>query len=274
MNDAPHSSSERWVDGCLCDGCGVLSKTKGTWQAAGLRLDQTGLVYWTSPSLLCAHQRLCVRLQSEVSQRSAHSSKTGTTQTTHRAASSTTKEDRGRRWHTHRAYALFMTSTVYICIDLKRKCPSPALHICFSFCSWRFIVSFFFFSLLLGLSHQPPALPSLCPYTHSENNVLAPALCFSMVLGLECVPVKGDIYLLSAERERRPSLLRDTDRRGKVEQQFPEALFNSLASGCRGTIGCFIQWRLPLVNLTTAWQQKAVGSMQESVVVVLREWVW
>lgn len=133
---------------------------------------------------------------------------------------------------------------------------------------------FFFFSLLLGFSHQPPALPSLCPYTHSENNVLAPALCFSMVLALECVPVKGDIYLLSAERERRPSLLRDTDRRGKVEQQFPEALFNSLASGCRGTIGCFIQWRLPLVNLTTAWQQKAVGSMQESVVVVLREWVW
>lgn len=55
------------------------------------------------------------------------------------------------------------------------------------------------------------------------------------------MPVKGDIYLLSAERERRPSLLRDTDRRGKVEQQFPEALFNSLASGCRGTIGCFIQ---------------------------------
>lgn len=158
MNDAPHSSSERWVDGCLCDGCGVLSKTKGTWQAAGLRLDQTGLVYWTSPSLLCAHQRLCVRLQSEVSQRSAHSSKTGTTQTTHRAATSTTKEDRGRRWHTHRAYALFMTSTVYICIDLKRKCPSPALHICFSFCSWGFIVLFFFLLSLTRLLSPAPCL--------------------------------------------------------------------------------------------------------------------
>lgn len=35
-----------------------------------------------------------------------------------------------------------------------------------------------------------------------------------MVLALECVPVKGDIYLLSG-RERRPSLLRDTDRREK-----------------------------------------------------------
>ncbi|KAK2893697.1 hypothetical protein Q8A73_016181 [Channa argus] len=96
VNDAPHQSLEQWEDSSLCDGCGVLSKTKGTWQAAELRLDQTGLVYWTSLSLLCAHQWLCVRLQSEVSEGSAHSSKTGTTQTTHRAISTTTKEDQNR----------------------------------------------------------------------------------------------------------------------------------------------------------------------------------
>lgn len=36
-----------------------------------------------------------------------------------------------------------------------------------------------------------------------------------MVLALECVPVKGDIYLLSG-RKRRPSLLRDTDRKERL----------------------------------------------------------
>lgn len=51
VNDAPNRSEEQRVDSSLCDGCGVFSKTKATWQAAGLRLDQTGLVYWTSPSL-------------------------------------------------------------------------------------------------------------------------------------------------------------------------------------------------------------------------------
>ncbi len=112
------------VDGCLCDGCGVLSQTKETWQTAGLRLDQTGLVYWTSPSLLRAHHRLCVRLQSEVSLRSALSSKTGTTQTTHRVASVATKEGQKRGWHTHCAYALLMNScshSVCICINSKQS---------------------------------------------------------------------------------------------------------------------------------------------------------
>lgn len=52
VNDGPSSSSEPWVDACLCDSCGVLSKTKAAWQAAALRLDQTGLVYWSAP--LCS----------------------------------------------------------------------------------------------------------------------------------------------------------------------------------------------------------------------------
>lgn len=52
VNDGPHSTSEPWVDACLCDSCGVLSKTKAAWQAAALRLDQTGLVYWSAP--LCS----------------------------------------------------------------------------------------------------------------------------------------------------------------------------------------------------------------------------
>lgn len=52
VNDGPRSGSEPWVDACLCDSCGVLSKTKAAWQAAALRLDQKGLVYWSGP--LCS----------------------------------------------------------------------------------------------------------------------------------------------------------------------------------------------------------------------------
>lgn len=85
VNDGPHR------DACLCDGCGVLSKTKGAWQAAALRLDQTGLVYWSSP-LCFALFRSRVWLQREVSERSAHHrSEMGTTRTTHRVALTTTK---------------------------------------------------------------------------------------------------------------------------------------------------------------------------------------
>lgn len=62
VNDGPSSSSEPWVDACLCDSCGVLSKTKGAWQAAALRLDQTGLVYWSSP-LCSVLLRSCVWLR-------------------------------------------------------------------------------------------------------------------------------------------------------------------------------------------------------------------
>lgn len=87
VNDAPRRREEQWVDGCLCDGCGVLAKTKeklaGCWAAAGSNgpclLD---LSLFARRSSECC---VCVRLQPEVSERSAHSSKTGTTQTTHRA---------------------------------------------------------------------------------------------------------------------------------------------------------------------------------------------
>lgn len=66
------------------------------------------------------------------------------------------------------------------------------------------MVSYVFFPSLsysAPLTNPLPFFLSFCPYAHSENNVLAPALCFPMVLALECVPVKGDIYLLSG-RER------------------------------------------------------------------------
>ena len=62
VNDGPYCSSEPWVDACLCDSCGVPSKTKGAWQAAALRLHQTGLVYWSSP-LCSVLLRSCVRLR-------------------------------------------------------------------------------------------------------------------------------------------------------------------------------------------------------------------
>lgn len=62
VNDGPSSSSEPWVDACLCDSCGVLSKTKAAWQAAALRLDQTGLVYWSAP-LCSVLLRICVWLR-------------------------------------------------------------------------------------------------------------------------------------------------------------------------------------------------------------------
>lgn len=92
VNDGPHSGSEPWWDACLCDGCGVLSETKGAWQAAALRLDQTGLVYWSSP-LCFALFRSRVWLQRKVSERSAHHrSEMRTTRTTHRVALTTTKE--------------------------------------------------------------------------------------------------------------------------------------------------------------------------------------
>lgn len=42
VNDVPHRSREQRVDSSLCDGCGVLSKTKAIWQAAWPRPDQTG----------------------------------------------------------------------------------------------------------------------------------------------------------------------------------------------------------------------------------------
>lgn len=42
VNDASRHSKEQRVDSSLCDDCGVLAKTKATWQAAGLRPDQTG----------------------------------------------------------------------------------------------------------------------------------------------------------------------------------------------------------------------------------------
>lgn len=94
VNDGPHSSSELWVDACLCDSCGVLSKTKGAWQAAAPRLDQTGLVYWSSP--LCSGLlRSRLQLQCEESARSAHHcSKMGTTRTTHKVFFTPTKENK------------------------------------------------------------------------------------------------------------------------------------------------------------------------------------
>lgn len=58
VNDVPRRSKEQRVDSSLCDDCGVLAKTKATWQAAGLRPDQTGPVYWTFPSL-CSSAAVC-----------------------------------------------------------------------------------------------------------------------------------------------------------------------------------------------------------------------
>lgn len=56
----PQCSSEQRVGSSLCDDCGPSPRQRKLWQAAELRLHQTGLVYWTSPTSLCAHQCVCV----------------------------------------------------------------------------------------------------------------------------------------------------------------------------------------------------------------------
>ena len=81
----------------------------GCWAAAG---SNSRCLLDLSLSALRSSVAVCVweRLQFEVSERSARSSKTRTTQTTHRVASAATKEDQNRGWHTRCAYADFMTS--------------------------------------------------------------------------------------------------------------------------------------------------------------------
>lgn len=72
---------------------------------------------------------------------------------------------------------------------------------------------FFFLSLSLTQLPSPtPCLSFILSLYSLWKQCPAPSLCFPMVLAVECVPVKGDIYLLLG-RERRPSLPHDTDRR-------------------------------------------------------------
>lgn len=91
-----------------------------------------------------------------------------------------------------------------------------------------------------------------------------------MVLAQECVPVKGDIYLLSG-RERRPSLLCDIDR-SRGWTPLPRGIIHQPSLWVQGWHLRSVQLRFPVVNLITTWQQKAVGIMQGSV--FLREWEW
>lgn len=133
--------------------------------------------------------------------------------------------------------ALFMTSSshsVCICIDLnslKKEFLFLTLDLFLSFSPWCLRIKFFLY--LTQLSFQPPAFSFFLSLRSFWKQSPAPAPCFPVVLALECLPSKGDFYLLSG-RERRPSLQSDTDKRVKLRlNQFPESLFSSLHSGCR-----------------------------------------
>lgn len=101
--------------------------------------------------LLCsALIRGCVRLQSEVSERSAHSLKKGTTQTTHRAASATTKEGQNKGWLIHCAYAFYMT------------CSSHSLYLFLFKTALKLNISLPLLTISLASAHGVVLIISLC----------------------------------------------------------------------------------------------------------------
>lgn len=110
--------------------------------------------------------------------------------------------------------------------------------------------------LLLSLPHQTSCLIYFCPCTHSENNALL-LLCFPMVLALECVPVKGDIYLPTAERERLHYCLIQIERKSRGWTPVPRGIIQLLLLRGHGWFLRFVQLRLLMVNLITTWQQQA-----------------
>ncbi len=131
-----------------------------------------------------------------------------------------------------------------------------------------------FFSSLSYSAFLSNPLPSfLSARTHSDSNVLAPALCFSMVLAVECVPIKGDIYIyLLSGRERRPSLLCDTDWREelRLNTSSQRHYLTAVTLGA-GTISEIFTVK-PSSGKSYNNMTAAVGSLQ--VKVLLRKWVW